>query len=321
MMRDGATGSMMRDSWLSKSAQRISREISVSWKREKAPGSRGVSLRVLGRSGAIGRQVLYTCMVGAIGVALCRCEGPKRTPTRYLIPNGYVGWVQIDYEVDRGLAPEREGKYLVLRVPANGHLITSAHYEEGWASDDYFYYDSKGVRTRLPWTIPGRGGMVWGQYSGRSNGDPQYGRMFIGTEEQYRATSNDPLFGPPPLPSASPKRNPRRYLIPNGYVGWVEIDYLVEGGMAPEREGFCLVLRVPANGHLLSSAPYEEGWVGADEYLYYDAKGARQRLTATPAGGGGMVWGVHNGFSRDHRYARMFIGSESGYLSSTAGYR
>jgi len=253
--------------------------------------------------------------MGAAGLALCGCGGPRRTPTRYLIPGGYAGWIQVDYDSTGGVAPEHDGKYLVLRVPASGHLVSSAHYEEGWAGDDYFYYDSKGARTRLRWTMPGRGGMVWGLHSG-SHGGPQYDRMFIGTESQYRATANDPLFWPQPLPTVSPKRNPLRFLIPSGYMGWVRIDFLVEGGAAPEREDRYLVLRVPANGHLLSTAPYQEGWAGADEYVYIDAKGARQRLSATPAGGGGTIWGVHNGLSSGHRVARMFIGSESRYLSS-----
>jgi hypothetical protein len=153
---------------------------------------------------ATGRLIRYAFAVVAVGVTLLSCEEPKRTPIRYMIPEGYVGWFEIDYNVPTGAAPEREGKYVVYRIPANGHLITSAHYEVGWATDEHYYYNVRGDRRRLPETISGRGGMVWGEHEGRSGDGPQYEREFIGTEKQYWATANDPLFWPPKIRRPSP---------------------------------------------------------------------------------------------------------------------
>jgi hypothetical protein len=105
------------------------------------------------------------------------------------------------------VAPEREGKYLVYRIPADGHLITSAHYEGGWASDEYYYFNAREDRRRLPETISGRGGMVWGGHEAWPGGPP-YEREFIGTEKQYWATADDPLFWPPKIRIRQPSSPP-----------------------------------------------------------------------------------------------------------------
>jgi Family of unknown function (DUF6843) len=143
------------------------------------------------------RQLLRVGILVSVVLSICTCEGPKRTPIRYLIPEGYVGWIEIDYEVATGVPPGREGKFEVFRIPANGHLDTSARYEEGWASDEHYYYSARGERRRLPQTISGRGGMVWGGHNGQSGGGPEYMREFIGTEAQCWSTASDPRFWPP----------------------------------------------------------------------------------------------------------------------------
>jgi hypothetical protein len=166
------------------------------WPAVRGPGPGG--LAATGR-----RWLLRVCVVVAVGVTLFSCDWRKRTPIRYLIPEGYIGWIEIDYDPAKGVPPEREDKYMVFRIPANGRLITSARYEAGWASDEHFYYDAKGERKRLTETLSGRGGMVWGGHDGWSGG-PKYEREFIGTEKQYWATANDPMFWPPKIRRPSP---------------------------------------------------------------------------------------------------------------------
>jgi hypothetical protein len=143
------------------------------------------------------QRLLRIRVLIALGVALCACREQQRTPVLYLIPEGFVGWLEIDYDQAGGVPPEREGRYEVMRLPAAGLLATTARQESGWASDEYDYVDAGGNRRKLPVTAGGRGGMVWAEHSGEANGGPNFERIFIGTEAQYWASADDPRFWPP----------------------------------------------------------------------------------------------------------------------------
>lgn len=146
-------------------------------------------------SKARSRRCLSIAIVASLAITIGSCDSvfnaleQKRMPARYLIPDGYVGWVQIDMGVNGAPPPAREGAYLVFQIPRTGHLVTSAHLEEGWAYDQYFYCDNTGNRRRLPETGWGGGGMVWAGSTGDSVSDgvrsPSHYRFFVGTEDQY----------------------------------------------------------------------------------------------------------------------------------------
>jgi hypothetical protein len=85
-----------------------------------------------------------------------------RHPTNFLVPEGYVGWVEVKYVQWNEPALKRvNGKY-ICRIPANGLLKTSSPLEQGWAKDDYFYYAEDGSTHALGETGWGGGGMIWG---------------------------------------------------------------------------------------------------------------------------------------------------------------
>ena len=148
-------------------------------------------------AGAARRHVLQLWVLVALGATFCACHEVKRTPVLYLIPDGFVGWIEIDYDTAGGVAPQHEGRYEVLSIPAGGLLASTAHQASGWASDEYDYVDAGGNRRKLPVTAGGRGGMAWADHSGEENGGPNYERIFIGTEAQYWASADDPRFWPP----------------------------------------------------------------------------------------------------------------------------
>ena len=50
----------------------------------------------------------------------------RRPSARYLIPAGYVGWVRVEYGADGAAPLGREGKYLLVRVGADGTARTSS---------------------------------------------------------------------------------------------------------------------------------------------------------------------------------------------------
>ena len=87
-----------------------------------------------------------------------------RHPTKYFIPEGYVGWVKINHGEKADPLQLSNGKY-ICRIPASGVLDTSSNVEGGWAKDEYLYYSSADVLRELPETGWGKGGMIWANHS------------------------------------------------------------------------------------------------------------------------------------------------------------
>jgi hypothetical protein len=121
--------------------------------------------------------------------ASASCQQQRR-PCRYLIPEGYVGWVKIYFEIPNApLLPIEDGHYL-FKIPPTGVLKISSKFEGGVASDDY-YYVSGDKRTKLESTGWDGGGMIWAGNNGVGGDDVDggaavYEGFFVGTEEQLK---------------------------------------------------------------------------------------------------------------------------------------
>jgi hypothetical protein len=86
-----------------------------------------------------------------------------------------------------------------------------------------------------------------------------------------------------------PRQYPDRFLIPAGYVGWVHVQYGIQGAPPlPVEHGFRL-LRVPATGRLKTCAKQEFGWASNEFYYVSGKKWQRLKSTARPRDGS-MVW-------------------------------
>ena len=124
-----------------------------------------------------------------------------RHPTRYLIPEGYVGWVTVAHEYGPPL-PMANGTY-VCRIPLDGVLHTQSPLEEGSAKDEYFYYSPQGSLLRLGITGWGAGGMIWGNETGWQQTErgekPKWAveRFYVGTEAQFRHHEERPVVASP----------------------------------------------------------------------------------------------------------------------------
>ena len=135
-----------------------------------------------------------------------QCE-PARQPSRYLIPDGYVGWVNIYFLVkDAPELPVEEGHYL-FRISASGELRTSSRLEGGMAKDDYYYIDTQGHRRKLESTGWGKGGMIWAEITGNDEKGMIFERFFVGTEEQLKeyGFKMEKQIGPIPAQQSSPR--------------------------------------------------------------------------------------------------------------------
>lgn len=129
--------------------------------------------------------------VGSKTVFSCSAIRTSRRAVRYLIPQGYIGWICVEFNVQGTPPLPLENGYYLLKFPRDGWLQTSSKVEYGWAKDEYYYYSVKG-RHRLEDTGPGMGGLIWNASIGsktRVLGKhrivyPTTGRFFVGTEQQ-----------------------------------------------------------------------------------------------------------------------------------------
>lgn len=99
-----------------------------------------------------------------------------RRPVQYFIPNGYVGWIRIEYQIKKASPLPQRGGYLIAKIPSTGVLRTSSIEARGWAADEYYYVTAAGARQKLAVESPTGIGMVHPDGSGR--------KLFIGTKGQ-----------------------------------------------------------------------------------------------------------------------------------------
>jgi hypothetical protein len=105
---------------------------------------------------------------------------------RFLIPEGYSGWVQIEFEVPGAPALPQKGGATVLQIPASGTLRTSSPEQYGWVNNSYAFYSSGGVRP-IPDSGPGK--LIWGKINGEASGASgkrKYEEFFVGTQQQFK---------------------------------------------------------------------------------------------------------------------------------------
>jgi hypothetical protein len=126
----------------------------------------------------------------ASGVSGCLPDG-----YRYLVPEGYVGWVQIRFEIEGAPPLPREGRFRVARFPASGILETSEGPLGGDAPSSWSYEDSAGHRRPAPT------GSAFSQGDAAIRGSTS-SYSFIGTHEQNERIgkkldrANGPIVGP-----------------------------------------------------------------------------------------------------------------------------
>jgi len=109
-----------------------------------------------------------------------------RPSSRFLIPDGYTGWVRIGFEVNGASPlPMNHNEYLV-QIPADGKLQTSSPEQYGWAQDKYYYYSAQRMR---PLQDSGPAQLIWGKINGEesgTSGQRKYEEFFVGTAQQFK---------------------------------------------------------------------------------------------------------------------------------------
>jgi len=109
---------------------------------------------------------------------------------RFLIPEGYSGWVRVEFEIPGAPPLPEDGGQTVVRIPSSGSLKTSSPEQYGWAKDSYAFYSNAGARP-----IPDSGvhRLIWGKINGESSGSSgkrEYEEFFVGTQQQFKDQAN-----------------------------------------------------------------------------------------------------------------------------------
>ena len=151
-------------------------------------------------------QLFLTFATSLSMLGTTACQIKERRPNRYLIPEGYVGWVRVNYRIKDAPVLPIEDSFYVLKFPADGVINTASEGEEGFASDEYYYYDENADRQRirnanddgLIW-----GGVAFGSLSARGKEPTKYSEFFVGTKQQFQQvglkckdSDLNPIIGP-----------------------------------------------------------------------------------------------------------------------------
>jgi uncharacterized protein DUF6843/carboxypeptidase family protein len=105
--------------------------------------------------------------------------------SRFLVPEGYVGWLQLEYGLKDASSPATEDGVKVFKFPAAGMLKASGAGPEPGPEDDFMYYSENGSRRPISNDYKSNKGMIWGNYAGSVGGLMSLYGFFVGTEEQY----------------------------------------------------------------------------------------------------------------------------------------
>ncbi len=141
-----------------------------------------------------------------INVVSTNARNPNPRSFRFLIPEGYSGWVRVEFEIpDAPLLPV-EGGQTVLEIPPSGTLRTSSPEQYGWARDEYVFYSTRGIQ---PLADSGPGRLIWGKINGEESshsGTRKYEEFFVGTQQQFKdqAAQARPEGSPKNSPAATP---------------------------------------------------------------------------------------------------------------------
>lgn len=129
--------------------------------------------------------VTLAIIVGLVAWLSVSARNSTRRSSRFLIPEGYTGWVRVEFEVQGAPPLPVEAGQNVLRIPPNGSLRTSSPEQYGWARDTY---SSAGLR-QLPDSAPQS--LIWGKINGETSGSSsqqKYEEFFVGTSQVQRTS-------------------------------------------------------------------------------------------------------------------------------------
>jgi hypothetical protein len=110
----------------------------------------------------------------------------------------------------------------------------------------------------------------------------------------------------------SKQRSACLYEIPEGFTGWVLIEFGRSNCPPLSTKHGKSVVPIGSNGRYCTSSDLEDGWA-KDTYFFVGK--SRSEIQATGWGGGGLIWGGSTGREQqqgkpDTVYENFFVGTE-----------
>ncbi len=115
--------------------------------------------------------------------------------SRFLIPEGYVGWLRVEHDVECAPPIPAEGGVRIFRFTGASVLETSSPIPTDSAARQYFYYSVDSSERNLAVDYQSGNGLIWQEHPGSRAGKMSMFIFFVGAEEQSNAR---PLPGFPP---------------------------------------------------------------------------------------------------------------------------
>ena len=136
---------------------------------------------------------LLIIILGTAGWFSLSAWRSTRRSLEFLVPEGYSGWVRVEFEIPDEAPLPVESAHTVVRIPPSALLRTSSQEPYGWAQDTYRFYSSTGL-SPLPDSGPGR--LIWGKINGEASGSAgkrKYEEFFVGTEQQFKSQMKEDM--------------------------------------------------------------------------------------------------------------------------------
>lgn len=119
-------------------------------------------------------------------------RNPAPRSFHFLIPEGYTGWVRVEFEIPGAPPLLTQSGHTLIKIPPAGTLKTSTPEQSGSVNDEYASYSNDIVRP-LPDAGPEK--RVWGKITGElqgPTGKKKYEEFFVGTQQQFRDQALSP---------------------------------------------------------------------------------------------------------------------------------
>lgn len=111
---------------------------------------------------------------------------------RYDFPDGFHGWVVIQYGDPQCPELEKKEGHWNLQIPASGCLCTATPIPEGFTRNVFQYVTSDGRRTPIPEKYADRDSQIWEHVTGGKTLTREF--FFVGTHDQYKQAPKLPYI-------------------------------------------------------------------------------------------------------------------------------
>jgi hypothetical protein len=112
--------------------------------------------------------------------------------SKFLIPDGYVGWLLLAFNQKNAPATTLSEGGVVFKFPESGRLETSSPGPEPDSKKMYLYYGQDGSVRDIPMDYRNGNGLIWGEHGISVRGARTGFGFFVGTHDQYEQSKNPP---------------------------------------------------------------------------------------------------------------------------------